>query len=65
MDRSMIEHAALLTIECPCCGDDAWVGHEGDLIADGTPLLCGCAGHIGCDSENEPEAMVFDCECGL
>lgn len=54
---------APLTLECSCCCDDAWVGHEGDLIEDGTPLLCGCQGSISCDSETEPWVNQDDCDC--
>ncbi len=53
-----------LTLECPCCGDDAWAGREGDEILDGTPLRCGCKGQISCDSENAPAANASDCDCG-
>lgn len=52
-----------LIIECPCCGDDAWVGQEGDPIYDGEPLRCGCRGHISCDRESEPSVFVDDCLC--
>lgn len=53
----------LLTIECSCCGDDAWIGHEGDEILDGSPLACGCKGWISCDSETEPWVNAYDCDC--
>ena len=54
-----------LTIECPCCGDDACYGQDGELVTDGQPLMCGCKGHMSVDSESEPEAWVDDaCDCG-
>lgn len=66
MARETPTAGPLVTIECPCCGDDAWVGKDGDEILDGTPLICGCKGHImtGADDE-EPYAWVNEeCWCG-
>lgn len=53
---------SMVNVECPCCGEDAWVGEEG-VIFDGMPLRCGCKGHISCDSESEPFAVADDCRC--
>lgn len=46
-------------IECPCCGDVAGVG----LVEDGQALLCGCEGHLSCDSESEAYAWADECAC--
>lgn len=56
-------NAKTLRIECPCCGDEAWIGQDGDMVEDGQPLLCGCQGHISCDSETEPYAVADNCRC--
>ena len=51
-------------IECPCCGDDAWIGEAGDDVTDGQALLCGCVGHISCDTESDPYVSgTGDCDC--
>ena len=52
-------------IECPCCGDDAAYGMDDELVTDGQPLLCGCRGHISCDTESEPDVFIDDCKCSL
>ena len=51
-----------ISLECSCCGDDAWVGQKGDEILDGTKLICGCSGWISCDSETEPWVNAYDCD---
>ena len=51
-------------LECPCCGEEGAEADEDGLFTDGQPLICGCAGCVTCDSENEPEVNAYDCECG-
>ena len=58
-----LKHSEVISLECPCCGDDAWIGTEKDLIADGTLLICGCKGHISVDSESDPYVSTWDCDC--
>jgi hypothetical protein len=53
----------MVSIECSCCGDDAWYGPADSEIADGTPLQCGCKGQISCDSETEPWVNADECDC--
>jgi hypothetical protein len=57
------EKPSTVSIGCPCCGDDAWIGQPGDEIFDGQALLCGCGGHISCDSETTPYVNVDSCDC--
>lgn len=47
-------------LECDCCGLLA----SGDVVSDGQPLACGCAGYISVDSESAPYVVVTDCDCG-
>lgn len=54
----------MASIECPCCGCEAWYGPYGGEVYDGQPLECGCKGHISVDSESEPDVFIDDCECG-
>ena len=50
-------------IECPCCGDDGAESNAEGYYYDGQPLICGCAGHVSCDSENEPDILIGECDC--
>jgi hypothetical protein len=50
-------------LECPCCGEEGSEADADGLFTDGQPLICGCDGWVTCDSENEPEISVSDCEC--
>lgn len=51
------------TMECPCCGDDAAFGVNGELVTDGQQLACGCKGWVSVDSESEPFVNAYDCDC--
>ena len=60
---SQTEMIPVLEIECPCCGD---VGAEADdegMFMDGQALVCGFEGHVTCDTEEEPDILILDCEC--
>ena len=50
-------------LECPCCGDDGAVGDERDEFFDGQPLLCGCAGCVSVDGEEDVHISNGDEPC--
>lgn len=47
-------------LECPCCGDDGAQSDGRGMFLDGQPLICGCKGHVSCDSEPEPPYIWAD-----
>ena len=51
------------TLECPCCGDDGAVSDAEGCFYDGQSLVCGCPGHVSCDSESEPYISNGDEPC--
>lgn len=48
-----------MTLECPCCGDDACTGDE---FTDGQKLDCGCAGWVSVD-EDDVYVVIGDDPC--
>lgn len=50
-------------LECPCCGDDGAEADTDGLFYDGQRLICGCAGWVSVDAENEPFINNGDRDC--
>ena len=61
--RSEDGSLVIVTLECPCCGEDGAYADADDMFEDGQALVCGCDGHVMVDTETEPSINVFDCDC--
>lgn len=49
-------------LDCPCCGGEGAEADAKGYFSDGQPLICGCKGHVTCDSETEPYVWADDCD---
>lgn len=58
--RARSAEEVLAELECPECGGIGAVADADGYFHDGQPLVCGCKGHVMCDSENEPSILILE-----